>query len=162
MWCWFCTRHCSSDLKCPLSGAITNALWHFKITYHLRYTYLPDSMNKSECDVKTQTQACHFSFLFYLSSLSSFIVSHVFDGIRTQGFGILSPILCQLSKLVTSGKQNIWSCNRNCVQKRLKVLAVLPPPVFISVETAVICTYWYVFRVLWKSSHRYVFVRRSG
>lgn len=41
-------------------------------------------MNKSECGIKTQLQACHFSLFFELSSFSSFIASHVFDGIRTQ------------------------------------------------------------------------------
>ncbi len=54
--------------------------------------HLPDSMNKSECDVKTQLQACCFSLfslILDLSSFNSFIVSHVFDRIHTQEFHIL-------------------------------------------------------------------------
>ncbi len=64
------------------------------------------------------------------------------------------------SKLVTSGKWNIWSCNHNCVRKQLQVLAVLPPLVFISVRN---CSDMYLlFHILRKSSHRYVFVMRSS
>ncbi len=79
----------------------------------------------------------------------------------------------QPSKLVTSGKQNIWSCNHNCVGKLLQVLAVILPLVFISVGNCsdvyilahvlwwcdnksdlIWFDYWYIFRILPKSSHR--------
>ncbi len=90
---WFCRFHRSSDLKCPLSGAISlmlcDVLNNVPSELHLN---LPDSMNKSECDVKPQFQACCFSLfslILDLSSFNSFIVSHVFDRIHTQGFHIL-------------------------------------------------------------------------
>ncbi len=77
-----------------------NAHWRFKIAYHLHYN-LPNRTNKSECDVKTQ--ACRFNLFFDLSCLSSFIVSHVFHGIRTRKSNSMPAEL--LSKLVASGKR---------------------------------------------------------
>ncbi len=141
MWRWFYTCHRSSDLKCPLSGAITlmlcDVLNNVQTALHLN---LPDSMNERESDVKTELQASRFSLFSFSSSLS-----RVFHGIRTQGF--TSSWLSYQTSLLRPESENTWSCK--------KTITVLPPLVLISsLETAVICTYWVC---IWHISYIFLF-----
>lgn len=109
----------------------SNAPWHFKIRSALHLNLV-----KTKCDLKMQSHACRFSLFFDLSSFGSFIGSHVFYRIRTQGFHILSPILCRLSYTEQAcyiQNTETYGAVIITVRKLLQVLNALPSLVFISV-----------------------------